>query len=194
MIANMPPCTHPPVPAYVAPLGTLPGKDARRPYATIIMTVDANGHVVKTRIDNSSGDKQWDAQAAASARAWTFVPAAEDCKAISGVAEYAVGTGPAITFPDPCDHDAEVHGRVTPTFKKSSLAEHLDGTTIVQVMLDEAARVKSASFVQSSGTVVQDRAAYAAALTSTYVPAVRACAPIDGGYWFKVVYTRDKTP
>lgn len=191
MIASMPPCTHPPVPAYVAALDAVPGRSAQRPYATVIMTVDAKGHVVKTRIDDSSGDKQWDGQAAASARQWTFVPAAEGCKAVAGVAEYAVGTGPQVTFADPCDHDAQVHGRVTPTFPKSALAEHLNGTAIVQVMLDEAARVKSANFVQSSGTVVQDRAAYAAALTSTYLPAVRACAPIDGGYWFKVVYTRD---
>lgn len=189
MIAATPPCVHPPIPAHIAAFTAFPGKTARRPYATIVMTVDANGRVTNTRIDDSSGDPSWDAQAQASARQWTFLPASDGCKAVPGTAEYAVGTGPDVTFADPCEHDAGVHAKVTPQLPKESLAEHLNGTTIVQIALDQVGRVTNASFVQSAGTIVQDHAAYSAALTSTYLPAVHACQPIDGGYWFKIVYT-----
>jgi TonB family protein len=194
MTASPPPCMHPPLPAYIAALESLPGRTARRPYATVIMSVDASGRVTNTRIDDSSGDPAWDAQAVASAREWTFMPAADGCKAAAGTAEYAVGTGHAVTFADPCNHDAGVHARVAPQFPKSSLAEHLNGTTIVQVMLDQTGRVKDAALVQSSGTVVQDRAAFSAALTSTYLPPVHSCQPMDGGYWFKVTYSGMKSP
>ena len=189
MIASTPPCMHPPVPTHIAAFTQMPGPAARRPYATIVMTVDASGRVTKTRVDDSSGDPAWDAKAAASARQWTFLPAADGCKAVAGTAEYAVGMGPGVTFADPCDHDANVHAKVTPELPKNSLAEHLNGTTIVQIALDEVGRVTNASFVQSAGSVLQDHAAYAAALTSTYIPPVHGCKPIDGGYWFKVVYT-----
>jgi TonB family protein len=173
---------------HIVAFNTLPGKAARRPYATIVMSVDASGRVTGTRVDDSSGDPAWDKQAEASARAWTFVPAADGCKAVSGTAEYAVGTGPDVTFADPCEHDADVHAKITPQLSKDSLAARLAGTTIVQVGLDQAGRVMNASFVQSAGSQLQDHAAYIAALTSTYTPAVQACQPINGGYWFKVTY------
>lgn len=188
MIASTPPCVHPPVPTHIVAFMQFPGKAAHRPYATIIMTVDAKGRVTGTRIDDSSGDPKWDAQAAASARQWTFLPAADGCKSVPGTAEYAVGMGPDVTFADPCDHDANVHAKVTPELPKNSLADKLNGTTIVQVALDDVGRVTSANFVQSAGSVLQDHAAYAAALTSTYIPPVHGCKPIDGGYWFKVTY------
>lgn len=188
MIAATPPCMHPPVPTSIAALNTLPGKTARRPYAAIIMTVDARGRVTNVRVDDSSGDPAWDKQAEASARQWTFLPAADGCKAVAGTAEYAVGTGPAVTFADPCQHDAGVHAKITPQLPKDTLAARLNGTTIVQVELDQAARVMQATLVQSAGSVLQDRSAYVAALTSTYTPAVQACSPIDGGYWFKIAY------
>lgn len=188
MIASTPPCVHPPVPTHIVALNTLPGKTARRPYATIVMTVDANGRVTGTRIDDSSGDGAWDKQAAASASQWTFLPAADGCKAVPGTAEYAIGTGPEVTFADPCEHPADVHAKITPQVAKDTLAARLNGTAIVQVGLDQAGRVMNASFVQSAGSQLQDHAAYIAALTSTYTPAVKACQPIDGGYWFKVTY------
>jgi|GEM_PF-5244203 len=189
MTPSIPPCMHPPVPAHIVAFHSVPGRTARRPYATIVMSVDARGKVTRARVDDSSGDPAWDAQAVQSARRWTFAPAEVDCKNVAGTAEFAVGTGPDVTFADPCEHDADVHGRAAPSFPKSALAAHVNGTTIVQIALDEAGRVKDAAFVQSSGTIVQDRAAYAAALTSTYVPPVHACRPIDGGYWFKVTYS-----
>ena len=189
MIAvTTPPCMHPPVPAHIAPLTALPGKSARRPYATVIMTVDAKGRVTNTRIDDSSGDPSWDEQARAAAQQWTFVPASDGCKAVAGTAEYAVGTGPEVTFADPCEHAANVHAKITPELPKNSLASRLNGTTIIQIGLDQAGRVTAATFVQSAGSQLQDHAAYAAALTSTYTPAVQACQPINGGYWFKVTY------
>jgi TonB family protein len=188
VIASTPPCVHPPVPTRIVALATLPGKTARRPYVTVIMTVDANGRVTGTRVDDSSGDPAWDKQAEASAAQWTFLPAADGCKAVSGTAEYAVGTGPEVTFADPCEHPADVHAKITPQVSKDTLAGRLNGTTIVQVSLDQAGRVMSASFVQSAGSELQDHAAYIAALTSTYTPAIQACRPIDGGYWFKVTY------
>lgn len=189
MIASTPPCVHPPVPTHIVAFAEMPGRTARRPYATIIMTVDASGRVINTRIDDSSGDPAWDAKAAASARQWTFLPAADGCKAVSGTAEYAVGIGPDVTFADPCEHDADVHAKITPQLSKNNLAERLNGTTIVQVTLDEAGRVMKAALVQSAGSVWQDHAAYVAALTSTYIAPVHGCKPIDGGYWFKITYT-----
>lgn len=189
MTASTPPCMHPPVPTHIAAFMKMPGKTARRPYATIIMTVDANGRVIRTRVDDSSGDASWDKAAEASVRQWTFLPASDGCKSVPGTAEYAVGMGPEVTFADPCDHDTQVHAKVTPEPPKSGLAAHLDGTTIVQVELDSVGRVRTAAFVQSAGADILDHAAYGAALTSTYLPPVHACEPIDGGYWFKITYT-----
>lgn len=179
---------HPPVPTRIAALTQMPGRTARRPYATVVMTVDAAGRVIQTRIDDSSGDAAWDAEAAASARKWTFLPAADGCKAVPGTAEYAVGTGPEVTFADPCRHDASVHAKITPRLPKDQLASRLNGTTIVQIALDPVGRVTSAAFVQSAGSALQDHGAYVAALTSTYIPPVQACQPIYGGYWFKIHY------
>src|SRR5579884_305222 len=133
MTASLPPCVHPPVPARIAAFSAFPGKTAHRPYATIIMTVDAKGRVTDTRVDDSSGDSAWDAQAQASAQAWAFVPASAGCKAVAGTAEYAVGTGPEVTFADPCTHDANVHAKITPQLPKDTLADRLTGTTIVQI-------------------------------------------------------------
>lgn len=152
-----------------------------RPYATVIASVDANGRVTNVRLDDSSGNDDYDAKALLSMQSWDFVPAASGCKAVASTIEFAVSGG-TITFKDPCEHDADFASVVDP----DDPPEHMFGPQdhkrdiAVKVSLDAVGRVRGIELARSSGRVDEDQLVLRAARQSTYFPPVHKCTPSAG--------------
>ena len=192
MPLSVPPCTHPAVPISI--VGTpATYRWSRRPYATFKIAVDASGHVTGATLEDGTGNSATDAAAADAVRRWTFMPASQACKAVAGEVEYAVPVGEnAFTYPDPCNHDAEVGVQFTPQYPDAAIGTYSGPVAVsVKVIVDGAGRVMDYKVVQPSADAAFNAAAASAALHSTYHPAVYDCRAADGAYLFRVTFHSD---
>jgi TonB family protein len=160
----------------------------QRPYATVVAQVDTSGHVTSVRLDESSGNAGFDAAGLKAMQLWSFMPAANGCKAVAGSAEYAVSYG-AETFGDPCRHDTTVTQAPTPEYPPEA---QMRGYSTVEVdiaaSIDPVGRLLKTEVTKSSGNAAMDAASVQAAVQSTYLPAVVNCTPVSGTYDFKVTF------
>lgn len=157
----------------------------KRPYVTVVASVDPSGHVASAQVDISSGNPDFDAAGVAAMRSWTFVPASDGCKPAWASAEYAVSSGD-VTFDKPCEHDAEIVAATDPELTTFPLLKPTDYTRdiSVTVSIDATGRLMRAKVTQSTGRRDYDAATLRAALLSTYFPPVHACQPSSGSYMY----------
>lgn len=78
----------------------------------------------------------------------------------------------------------QVKDAAPPEIPKSAYRPGLEATALVTV--DAAGHPVSAKIVKSSGSAAVDHATVDAAMHSTYSPAMKACKPVRGSYYFHV--------
>jgi TonB family protein len=167
--------------------GQRPG--LKRPYVTVIVQVDANGKVTAAKVDDSSGNAEYDSAGVKAIERWAFTPAEKGCNAIDATAEYAVGTMPDRTFSDPCNRDVVVVQQAQPEYPDAARNLGLGQRTVsITLGIDPVGRLTKAAITSSSENMALDRAAMAAALQSNYFPAAHGCMPVAGSYTFKVTF------
>jgi TonB family protein len=164
------------------------GTKLARRYAVFTIDVDEQGAVRAATLDESTGVEQIDDAAAHAVQTWKFVPANDECKAVESEVEYAVPVGAQPqTFADPCNHDALVAVQAQPVYPKVPDLWHV-AEVQTTVSLDAAGRIVNHKVIQSSGYDALDDAATTAALQSSYFPAIHACHPTAGWYFFNVTF------
>ncbi len=159
-----------------------------RPYASVLVTVDTQGHVTNARVHLTTGVPSFDTAALAAVRQWTFAPALQDCKAVAQEVEYAVGFASGYTFADPFNHDAVVVHPVAPKWPSGDYNHIGRELVAVKVSVDQHGWLTGVTFVQPSSDLAMNQLAMQAALSSTYAPAVHNGIPEPGNYVFKVTF------
>jgi TonB family protein len=172
--------------------------------AIIAVTLDASGKVTQAKIYQSSGDSNLDDAAIDAAKRSTYSPGATNCEPSGGTF--------AVQFQfdgDNCPRDVRVVTISSPDAGSAIRASGIgqDIVVLVDVTVDAAGKLVSATIAQSSGNMALDQAALAAARQSTYEPKLEAipvrrqagpdhaagttsvvCRAVTGKYLFKVTF------
>jgi TonB family protein len=187
MPLTTPPCMHPAVPiSIVGPAAVY--APLTKPYAAFKISVDANGHVTGSTVQDSSGNAAADRAAAEAVTQWTFLPASNGCFAVASTVEYTVPIGaPKQTFSDPCNHDAQVVVQAQPRYPQIKDVWRPVQTEL-SITLDSSGRITGEKIIQSTGYDTLDKETQSAAEHSAYFPAVHACTPTGGWYFFRVTF------
>lgn len=99
---------------------------------------------------------------------------------------------PAPTGTNTCTHEAWVTNPVKPSFNPPAGSEYIQTlSTDVAVTLNPNGSVKAALIYRSSGVTAWDDAVLNAAKSSTYLPKVVDCKPVESHYIFRANYPFD---
>jgi TonB family protein len=101
-----------------------------------------------------------------------------------GVASVPPSLVAETNLPATCDRDVSVVNPVAPDIPEN--ASHATASAVARVTVDSDGRPAGAKIVRSSGIEAIDAATVAAAMKSTYSPAVRQCKATTGTYLFRV--------
>lgn len=160
--------------------------------ATVRVTIGADGRVTDAGVYKSSGDATADAAALAAARASTYMPATQGCKAVSETVyfdevvrpDYAhlgsdcgISNAPATTLK-----------MAQPVYPDAARIVHAGGVAAVKLTIAPDGGLASAELVMSTGNKALDQAALDAADNSIYAPKIVNCRPAAGQYLFKVTF------
>jgi TonB family protein len=85
--------------------------------------------------------------------------------------------------------DATTTNAVEPDYPEMAKEQGAEGTTQVEVSLDAAGNVLSATVHKSAGNALLDQAAIAAAKASKYQPEIVNCVKTAGSYIFRADFT-----
>jgi bla regulator protein BlaR1 len=139
----------------------------------------SDGAAGQLSVSVSSGSGLLDEAALEAVSKWQFHPAKRAGTPIVSSIQVPVRfsldeTGAGASTGDPTSYRAPSYRRLSPPeYPQSAKTQGLQGTTLLQVGLDEAGTVQTVNIVDSTGTDLLDRAASAAVERWTFNPATR---------------------
>ncbi len=172
------------------------GKIKEAQTVVVQISLDATGKLSNAVVIESSKNADIDASALLAAKANTYSPELNNCRAVAGdYAQYEiVDPNPSSATPQPtptpkCDSEARVivaHQNEFPPSARDFLRSTVD--VLVQVTVDPAGNPVAASVYRSSGNADIDASARRAVALSVYAPKRVHCKNVEGVYLFKAEY------
>jgi len=157
-------------------------KEGKTGVTVLVVAIDAQGGVIGTKIERSSGDARLDAAAQEAAAKWRFTPAMKQDQPIASKVRVPV----EFAMDEPADaqaageRPARIAATMPPAYPAAAKKQGISGNVVLLVDVDAQGKPTHVAIERSSPAGVFDAAALDAVRQWRFEPALRQGQPVAG--------------